>query len=87
MFIWLKKFSIEKANKIRSLVLVIHGTDDEVIDMSHGMSIHQKCQNPVGTYDWRSKQVYSNYKLYFQTDPLWVEGAGHNDVVFIILIF
>jgi hypothetical protein len=47
-------------NKIGSLVLVIHGTDDEVIDLSHGVAIHDKCQKPV--------------------DPLWVEGAGHNDV-------
>ena len=47
-------------NKIGSLVLVIHGTDDEVIDLSHGVAIHEKCQKPV--------------------DPLWVEGAGHNDV-------
>ncbi len=42
------------------MVLVIHGTDDEVIDMSHGIAIHDKCQKPV--------------------EPLWVEGAGHNDV-------
>ena len=47
-------------NKIHSLVLVIHGTDDEVIDLSHGVAIHNKCQKAV--------------------DPLWVEGAGHNDV-------
>lgn len=52
--------SIDKMNRIGSLVLVIHGTDDEVIDISHGISIHEKCQKPV--------------------DPLWVEGAGHNDV-------
>jgi hypothetical protein len=47
-------------HKIRSLVLVIHGTDDEVIDISHGLTIHNKCQKAA--------------------DPLWVEGAGHNDV-------
>lgn len=52
--------SIDKINRIGSLVLVIHGTDDEVIDLSHGISIHEKCKKPV--------------------DPLWVEGAGHNDV-------
>ena len=55
-----KYLSIDKASKIVSLVLVIHGTDDEVIDMSHGIAIHDKCQKPV--------------------EPLWVEGAGHNDV-------
>lgn len=52
--------SIDKVNRICSLVLVIHGTEDEVIDFSHGMAIHEKCQKPV--------------------DPLWVEGAGHNDI-------
>ena len=52
--------SIDKVNKIGSIVLVIHGTDDEVIDLSHGIAIHDKLQKPV--------------------DPLWVEGAGHNDV-------
>ena len=52
--------SIDKVNKIGSLVLVIHGTDDEVIDLSHGVAIHDRCQKAV--------------------DPLWVEGAGHNDV-------
>ena len=40
--------------------MVIHGTDDEVIDLSHGIAIHDKCQKAV--------------------DPLWVEGAGHNDI-------
>lgn len=52
--------SIDKVNKISSLVLVIHGTEDEVIDLSHGMAIHEKCPKAV--------------------DPLWVEGAGHNDI-------
>lgn len=48
--------SIDKVNKIGSLVLVIHGTDDEVIDMSHGVAIHQKCRKPVGKY---SMNIYS----------------------------
>lgn len=53
-------FSIEKVSKIVSPVLVIHGTEDEVIDFSHGLSIYERCPRTV--------------------DPLWVEGAGHNDV-------
>lgn len=52
--------SIEKVPKIKSPVLVIHGTEDEVIDISHGLEIHGRCQTTV--------------------EPLWVEGAGHNDV-------
>lgn len=46
--------------KITSPVLVIHGTEDDVIDISHGLAIHERCTRAV--------------------EPLWVEGAGHNDV-------
>nr|CAH0107032.1 unnamed protein product [Daphnia galeata] len=52
--------SIDKVSKVTSPVLVIHGTEDEVIDFSHGLAIHDKCPKAV--------------------EPLWVEGAGHNDV-------
>lgn len=52
--------SIDKVSKITSPVLVIHGTEDEVIDFSHGMSIYEKCTKPV--------------------EPLFVDGAGHNDI-------
>lgn len=52
--------NIDKVPNISSPVLVIHGTEDEVIDISHGQAIHSLCQNPV--------------------PPLWVEGAGHNDI-------
>lgn len=55
-----RPYSIDKVPKITSPVLVIHGTEDEVIDFSHGLAIHEKCPRAV--------------------DPLWVEGAGHNDV-------
>jgi len=52
--------SIDKVPKVSSPVLVIHGTEDEVIDFSHGLAIYEHCPRPV--------------------EPLWVEGAGHNDV-------
>lgn len=52
--------SIDKVSRVSSPVLVIHGTEDEVIDFSHGLAIYEKCPRAV--------------------DPLWVEGAGHNDV-------
>lgn len=52
--------SIDKVPKITSPVLVIHGTDDEVIDFSHGLQIYDRCPRTV--------------------EPLWVVGAGHNDV-------
>jgi len=52
--------SIDKVSKVSSPVLVIHGTEDEVIDFSHGLAIYERLPRPV--------------------EPLWVEGAGHNDV-------
>ena len=52
--------SIEKITRVTSIVLVIHGTEDDVIDFSHGMAIYERAPRTV--------------------DPLWVEGAGHNDV-------
>jgi pimeloyl-ACP methyl ester carboxylesterase len=63
--------SIDKIHRIRSIVLVIHGTEDDVIDVSHGFAL------------------YSRIHIQHQTDPLWVDGAGHNDIEvrFICLIF
>jgi len=52
--------SIDKVARVSSPVLVIHGTEDEVIDFSHGLAIYERCPRAV--------------------EPLWVEGAGHNDV-------
>lgn len=52
--------SIDKIPKINSPVLVIHGTEDEVIDFSHGVAIYERCPKAL--------------------EPLWVQGASHNDV-------
>ncbi|KAG7514890.1 hypothetical protein JOB18_045158 [Solea senegalensis] len=52
--------NIEKVSKITSPVLIIHGTQDKVIDFSHGVALFERCPKAV--------------------EPLWVEGAGHNDV-------
>lgn len=40
-------FSIDKVSKVSSPVLVIHGTEDEVIDFSHGLAIYEKCPRAV----------------------------------------
>uniref|UniRef100_A0A673TGP0 Alpha/beta hydrolase domain-containing protein 17C n=1 Tax=Suricata suricatta TaxID=37032 RepID=A0A673TGP0_SURSU len=53
-------FVIDKISKVTSPVLVIHGTEDEVIDFSHGLAMYERCPRAV--------------------EPLWVEGAGHNDI-------
>ena len=39
--------SIDKVPKISSPVLVIHGTEDEVIDFSHGLAIYEQCPRAV----------------------------------------
>ena len=40
-------YSIDKVPKVASPVLVIHGTEDEVIDFSHGLAIYDKCPRAV----------------------------------------
>ena len=54
--------SIDKIHRIRSIVLIIHGTEDDVIDVSHGFAL------------------YSRIQLQHQIEPLWLDGAGHNDI-------
>ena len=39
--------SIDKVPKVTSPVLVIHGTEDEVIDFSHGYNIYKSCPRAV----------------------------------------
>lgn len=39
--------SIEKVPRVKCPTLVIHGTDDEVIDFSHGVSIYERCPTSV----------------------------------------
>uniref|UniRef100_A0A915P794 palmitoyl-protein hydrolase n=3 Tax=Meloidogyne TaxID=189290 RepID=A0A915P794_9BILA len=52
--------SIEKIPRVSCPTLVIHGTEDDVVDFSHGVTIYEQCPTSV--------------------EPLWVSGAGHNDV-------
>merc|ERR1739848_65092 len=47
-------------SKVKAKVLVIHGTEDEVIDFSHGLHMNELAVDKF--------------------DPLWVNGAGHNDI-------
>lgn len=46
---------------VRAPVLVVHGTEDEVIPFSHGQRLYEAAPEPKRR--------------------LWVEGAGHNDLV------
>lgn len=52
--------SIEKIRRVECPVLVIHGTQDEVIHFSHGERLHAACPGAV--------------------EPVWIDGAGHNDI-------
>lgn len=44
-------------------VLVIHGTEDEVIDFSHGLAIYEKCPRPVDPL-WVDV-CYTFFSLYY----------------------
>jgi fermentation-respiration switch protein FrsA (DUF1100 family) len=46
-FVWYLASSIDKVPKVTSPVLVIHGTEDEVIDFSHGLAIYERCPRAV----------------------------------------
>jgi len=37
----------EKIDKVECPVLIIHGTEDEVVPLEHGESLYEACQNPV----------------------------------------
>ncbi|CAF0768188.1 unnamed protein product [Adineta ricciae] len=54
--------SIDKIHRIHTIVLIIHGTEDDVIDVSHGFALYNRIQ------------------IQHQAEPLWLDGAGHNDI-------
>ena len=58
---WDKFSNISKIDTVQCPVLLIHGTEDEVISFWHGKALLEKAKKP---------------KLY-----LWVEGAGHNNLI------
>jgi len=39
--------NIDKIARVTSPVLVIHGTEDEIVPFSHGQAIYKACPNPV----------------------------------------
>ena len=39
--------SIDKVPKIKAKTLVIHGTEDDVVNISHGLAIHEQCESRV----------------------------------------
>ena len=61
-----------------SPVLVIHGTEDEVIDFSHGLAIYERCPRAVEPL-WVEVRGAADLLLQSLRDFL-LQGAGHNDV-------
>eukprot|EP00123_Amoebidium_parasiticum_P003699 comp14991_c0_seq1/m.11599 comp14991_c0_seq1/g.11599 ORF comp14991_c0_seq1/g.11599 comp14991_c0_seq1/m.11599 type:complete len:285 (-) comp14991_c0_seq1:523-1377(-) len=52
--------NIDRMGKVSCPVLVIQGTEDEVIAVDHGIALYEAAPRPL--------------------EPLWAEGAGHNDL-------
>ena len=65
-FFLLKVFpTIDKIPRVTSPVLVIHGTEDEVIDFSHGLAIYEKCSQAVEPL-WVENAGHNDVELYNQ---------------------
>lgn len=59
--------SIDKVSKVKSPVLVIHGTDDEVIDFSHGIGIYERCPKAVEPL-WVEVSRFGSFRFLFGRD-------------------
>jgi pimeloyl-ACP methyl ester carboxylesterase len=57
--------SIDKVPKVTSPVLVIHGTEDEVIDFSHGLAMYERCPRAVEPL-WVEGGGHNDIELYSQ---------------------
>nr|XP_030867599.2 alpha/beta hydrolase domain-containing protein 17A-like isoform X1 [Gorilla gorilla gorilla] len=57
--------NIEKVSKITSPVLIIHGTEDEVIDFSHGLALYERCPKAVEPL-WVEGTGHNDIELYSQ---------------------
>jgi pimeloyl-ACP methyl ester carboxylesterase len=55
--------SIDKIPRVTSPVLVIHGTEDEVIDFSHGLAIYERCPRAVEPL-WVEVNIYARIYLF-----------------------
>lgn len=76
---WLFCFSIDKVPKVMSPTLVIHGTEDEVIDFSHGLTIFERCPRAVEPL-WVevSRYIFNSVLLYYRPHGLvWQKCLMH----------
>mmetsp|Transcript_23348 Transcript_23348/g.38405 ORF Transcript_23348/g.38405 Transcript_23348/m.38405 type:complete len:268 (+) Transcript_23348:97-900(+) len=63
--------NIDKIAKIRSPVLIMHGTEDEVVPFQHGVTLHRACKAPSTTV-WIQGAGHNDIEfkwrdLYFET--------------------
>lgn len=59
-------FSINKVSKVSCRVLVIHGTEDEVVDFSHGLGIYERCQKAVEPL-WVEGLLFLDYQITYES--------------------
>ena len=54
--------TVLKIDRVTAPIFIMHGTNDEVIDVCNGRDLYEACRprHPL--------------------PPVWVEGAGHNDI-------
>lgn len=57
-------------------MLVIHGTEDEVIDFSHGVAIYERCPRPVDPL-W----VEVSFKLHYFSNHMGLYIVTEHDVL------
>ncbi|XP_048339554.1 LOW QUALITY PROTEIN: alpha/beta hydrolase domain-containing protein 17B-like [Sphaerodactylus townsendi] len=57
--------NIDKISSITSPVLLIHGTDDEVISLSHSLALFELCQRPVEPL-WAEGAEHNGIEYYEQ---------------------
>ncbi|CAG2182392.1 unnamed protein product, partial [Oppiella nova] len=60
--------NIELISKVDCPILIIHGTEDKVIDISHGISLYKRCRHPVSPL-WVSGRNHSTLRLDEQFFP------------------
>lgn len=81
--------SIDKVPKVTSPVLVIHGTEDEVIDFSHGLTIYEKCPRAVEPLWVEVKFIFFHTHIYMKKNHFSKMKNVNNLIVcnFAILFF
>lgn len=62
--------NVDKVQRIRAPVLVIHGDADDVVPIEHGMALHEKIA--------RCREARAGKRVL--VEPLWIIGGDHNSI-------